>query len=50
MTRRLIATFGIVVILALAMTLLWRVYVHHLRARPYDSDEPVIVSLQSRAA
>jgi hypothetical protein len=50
MTRRLIATFGIVLLLALAVTLLWRVYVHHTHAQPYDSDEPVVVSLRSRAA
>jgi hypothetical protein len=50
MTRRLLATFGIVALLALALTLLWRVYVHHTHAQPYGSDEPVVVSLQPRAA
>ena len=50
MTRRLLATIGIVAILALALTLLWRVYVHHTNAEPYDKDEPVVVSLWSRAA
>jgi hypothetical protein len=50
MTRRLLATIGLVVLLALAMTLLWRVYVHHTRAEPYERDEPVIVSLPSQAA
>jgi hypothetical protein len=50
MTRRLLATFGIVALLALALTLLWRVYVHHTHAQPYDRDEPVVVSLQPRTA
>ncbi len=49
MTRRLMATFGIVALLALALTLLWRVYVHHVNTQPYG-DEPVVVSLQPRAA
>ncbi|HJQ39472.1 MAG TPA: hypothetical protein VKB93_20200 [Thermoanaerobaculia bacterium] len=50
MTRRLLATFGIIAILALALTLLWRVYVHHVHTQPYDSEEPVVVFLRSRAA
>jgi hypothetical protein len=50
MTRRLLATFAIIALLALAITLLWRVYEHHTHAAPYDSDEPVIVSLLSRTA
>jgi len=50
MTRRVLAAVTIVVILALAVTLLWRVYVHHLNAEPYGQDEPVAVSLPSRAA
>ena len=51
MTRRLLAAITIIVILALAATLLWRVYVHHMNAEPYGhQDEPVAVSLLSRAA
>ena len=49
--RRLIAAFAIVVLIALALTLLWRVYVHHIRTAPYEKDEPVVVELQKfRAA
>jgi hypothetical protein len=51
MTRRLLAAVTIIVIIALAVTLLWRVYVHHVNAEPYGhDDEPVAVSLPSRAA
>jgi len=50
MTRRVFAAMTIIVILALAVTLLWRVYVHHVDAEPYSRDEPVAVSLPSRAA
>ena len=50
MTRRLLASLGIVAILALAMTLLWRVYVHHTNAEPYGNDEPVVVLFLSRSA
>jgi len=50
MTRRLLAALAIVVILALAITLLWRVYVHHTHTAPYDTDEPTVVSLRSQAA
>lgn len=51
MTRRFLAAITIIVILALAATLLWRVYVHHVNAEPYShQDEPVAVSLLSRAA
>jgi len=35
--RRLIAALAIVVLLALGLTLLWRVYVHHVETEPYDS-------------
>jgi hypothetical protein len=38
MARRLASAIGIVVLLALALTLLWRVYVHHTRAEPYDDE------------
>jgi len=50
MTRRILAAFSIIAILALAITLLWRVYVHHLDMDLHDNDEPVAVSLLSRAA
>lgn len=41
--RRFLSIIGIVVLLALAMTLLWRVYSHHTQAEPYDDDEPAVV-------
>ena len=44
--RRLIAILTIIVVLALAMTLLWRVYVHHTHTNPYESNEPVVVEQQ----
>ena len=48
--RRLMALFGIVVLLALASALLWRVYVHHTNAEPYESDEPAVVELAEKVA
>jgi hypothetical protein len=43
--RRLLAFLGIIVLLVLATTLLWQVYVHHQEADPYDRDEPATVRL-----
>lgn len=37
---------GIILILGLAMTLIWRVYLHHTKAREID-DEPALVLLLS---
>ena len=48
--RRILAALTIIAILALAMTLLWRVYVHHTHAEPYGVDESAVVTLSSRAA
>ena len=46
MARRLAALFGLVVVIALALTLLYRVYVHHTRNEPYvDEDDGAIVRL-----
>ena len=40
--------FGLVVVIALALTLLYRVYIHHTRAEPYPDDNgPTIVSLDA---
>ncbi len=39
MARRVAALIGFLAVLALACALLWRVYVHHNHADPYD-DEP----------
>ena len=44
-TRRLASLAGIVVLIALALTLLWRVYLHHHQADPYEREEPVTVEL-----
>ena len=41
--RRIASIAGIIVLLALAMALLWRVYLHHRQADPYTRDEPVTV-------
>ena len=43
--RRFFALLGFVVVLALAATLLYRVYVHHNESSPYAEDEPAVVSL-----
>lgn len=43
--------FGLVIVIALALTLLYRVYVHHHNAEPYVEDEEgAVVSLDVRAA
>jgi hypothetical protein len=46
--RRIASLAGILVLIALALTLLWRVYLHHQQADPYDRDEPVTVELDIR--
>ncbi|MBV9478342.1 MAG: hypothetical protein JO315_19930 [Acidobacteria bacterium] len=48
--RRLAAAVGIVLVLALALTLLWCVYVHHSRAEPFEHEDRAVVALPSRAA
>ncbi len=48
--RRLLSIFGIIVLLALGMTLLWRVYSHHTKAEPYDDEEPAMVMRDARWA
>ena len=48
--RRVLALIGFVVVVALALTLLWRVYVHHTRATPGLDDEPALVVLAGRPA
>ncbi|HYR27145.1 MAG TPA: hypothetical protein VEU30_01690 [Thermoanaerobaculia bacterium] len=46
MARRLAAMFGLVIVLALALTLLYRVYLHHTQAEPYVGDDgPTVVRL-----
>lgn len=49
MVRRMAAMFGLVVVIALALTLLYRVYLHHSRTEPYvDDDGPTVVTLDVR--
>ena len=42
-TRRVVAFIGIVVLLALAATLLWQVYMHHSEGDPFEREEPASV-------
>lgn len=44
-TRRIAALAGFIIVVALALTLLWRVYLHHLEADPDAREEPVSVRL-----
>ena len=46
--RRIAALFAFIALLALALTLLWRVYVHHSQADPYDREQSVTVRLDGR--
>ena len=48
--RRLAALFAFVALVALALTLLWRVYVHHDEADPYDRQDALTVRLDVPAA
>ncbi|MGZ5431594.1 MAG: hypothetical protein ACXW5U_00030 [Thermoanaerobaculia bacterium] len=43
--RRLAALLGFLALILLALTLLWRVYVHHHQTDPYDREEAVTVRL-----
>lgn len=43
--RRIAALLGFLALLVLALTLLWRVYVHHRQTDPYDREEAVTVRL-----
>lgn len=49
MTRRAAALLGMLVLVLLAATLLWRVYRHHEDAERY-SDEPAVVRLDGSSA
>lgn len=51
MARRIAALIGLVAVIGLALTLLYRVYLHHSQAEPYvDDDESAVVRLDARAA
>jgi len=47
MARRIAAVLGFVILIALAVTLLWRVYEHHHADDPYEREEPVSVRLDA---
>jgi hypothetical protein len=50
MARRLAGMIGFLAVVALALTLLYRVYVHHSQAQPYvDEREGAIVRLDGWA-
>ena len=50
MARRIAALFGFIAVIVLALTLLYRVYLHHSQAEPYvDEDEGAIVRLDAPA-
>ncbi|MGZ8796738.1 MAG: hypothetical protein ACXW2F_05280 [Thermoanaerobaculia bacterium] len=48
MARRISAMLGIVVVVGLALTLMWRVYLHH-RAAGDEYDEPGVVAAAGTA-
>jgi hypothetical protein len=50
MLRRVLALVGIVVVVALALTLFVRVWVHHTQAAPYVDDDRAIVALDAKFA
>jgi hypothetical protein len=49
-TRRIFALFGFFLVLALAVTLLYRVYIHHIEAEPYEQEESAVVQLEVKIA
>ena len=46
--RRIAALLAFLALVALVLTLLWRVYVHHHQADPYDREAAVTVFLDVR--
>jgi hypothetical protein len=48
--RRLAALLGFIAVLALALTLLYRVYIHHTQAEPYQDDEGTVVRAEVNVA
>ena len=48
--RRMLALAGFLVIVALALMLFYRVYIHHTRAEPYVDESPAIVRLDVKIA
>ena len=50
MARRIAAMVGFVAVVALALTLLYRVYLHHTRTEPYDEGPTSVVGLRTFAS
>ncbi len=51
MARRIAALVGFVAVVALALTFLYRVYIHHTRTEPYDEGgRTTVVELRSHAS
>ena len=48
MTRRLLALLGFIAVIVLAVTLLYRVYIHHIQAEPYEDEESTVVRLEGK--
>ncbi|HYO79006.1 MAG TPA: hypothetical protein VE010_21260 [Thermoanaerobaculia bacterium] len=46
--RRILALAGFLLVIALAVTLLYRVYVHHTEAEPYSDEEASVVELERK--
>jgi hypothetical protein len=45
--RRIAALVGFLALIALALTLFWRLYVHHDQADPYDREQAVTVRMDA---
>ena len=51
MARRIAAMFGLLAVIFLALTLVYRVYLHHSQAEPYtDERDSAVVALDARPA
>ena len=51
MARRIAALVGFFAVVVLALTLLYRVYIHHTRTEPYEEDGAAsVVALRSLAS
>lgn len=48
--RRFLALLAFLLVLALAGTLLYRVYIHHRSAAPYEEEDSVTVELRVKTA
>jgi hypothetical protein len=48
--RRILALVGFLFVVALALMLFYRLYVHHTRAEPYTEGGPTVVRLDVKIA